>query len=184
MLEGNLVRLRAPEIGDAERGYHWINDPEVARFLDVRYPISMVTERQLYEERYIRPQPDAVYFAIETKDGVHIGTVSLRRIDREDGTAEMGIVIGEKDSWDKGYGTNAVATLLDFAFNQMNLHRVWLTIWEFNKRAIACFKKCGFKEEGVLRQHHYGDGRYWDAIMMGVLREDFVRPQAPPLPRR
>jgi len=184
MLEGNLVRLRAPEMGDAERGYHWFNDPEVTRFLEIRYPISIQTERQLYEERFIRPRPDALFLAIETKDGVHIGNISLGNISREDGRAELGIAIGEKDSLDKGYGSDAVATLLDFAFNQMNLRRVWLTTKEFNKRAIACFKKCGFKEEGVLRQHYYGDGRYWDVVVMGVLKEDFLRPQTPPLPRR
>jgi RimJ/RimL family protein N-acetyltransferase len=111
--------------------------------------------------------------AIETKDGIHIGNLGLHDPHPEHRSATLGILIGEKDYWSNGYGTDAIVTLLRFGFGEMNLHRVTLHVFEFNERAIACYKKCGFQIEGTLRQHYYGEGRYWDVIVMGVLRDDF-----------
>jgi len=82
-------------------------------------------------------------------------------------------MIGEKDCWGRGYGTDAIRALLRFAFREMNLNRVWLTTGENNPRALACYRKCGFREEGHLRQDRYLEGRYWDTILMGILREEF-----------
>jgi RimJ/RimL family protein N-acetyltransferase len=91
----------------------------------------------------------------------------------EDRRGELGILIGEKDYWGKGYGTDAIVTVLRFAFEAMNLHRVWLTTGENNPRAFACYRRCGFREEGRLRQDRYLGGRYWDTVVMGVLRQEF-----------
>ena len=82
-------------------------------------------------------------------------------------------MLGEKDYWAKGYGTDAIVTLLRFAFHEMNLNWVWLHVFEFNERAMVCYQKCGFKEEGRLRQHYYQEGRYWDSVVMGILRDEF-----------
>ena len=79
-------------------------------------------------------------------------------------------MIGGKDCWGRGYGTDAIRALLRFAFREMNLNRVWLTTGENNPRALACYRKCGFREEGRLRQDRYLEGRYWDTILMGILR--------------
>lgn len=173
MLEGRLVRLRALEPSDAERGHRWVNDPEVKVFLDaVRYPISMAEE-----ERWMEGQTGSsfgrVILAIETKDGCHIGNVELRGSSAEDRRGELGILIGDKEYWSKGYGTDAILALLRFAFEEMNLYRVWLTTGENNPRALACYRKCGFREEGRMRQDRYLGGRYWDTIVMGLLREEF-----------
>lgn len=173
MLEGRLVRLRALERADAERAHRWINDGQVRQFLHgMRYPISVEDE-----ERWIEGATNSsfsrVVLAIETrKNGCHIGNVELRGMSAEDRRGELGIVIGDKDYWGKGYGTDAIVTLLGFAFDVMNLHRVWLTTGEDNPRAIACYRRCGFREEGRLRQDRYLGGRYWDTIVMGVLREE------------
>lgn len=173
MLEGSLVRLRALERADAERAHRWMNNAQVREFLHgMRYPVS--TED---EERWIEGAASSsfsrVVLAIETKEGVHIGNVELRGVSAEDRHGELGIVIGEKEYWGEGYGTDAIVTLLRFAFGVMNLHRVWLTTGEDNPRAIACYRRCGFQEEGRLRQDRYLGGRYWDTIVMGVLREEF-----------
>lgn len=172
MLEGKLVKLRAREVADAGRGYKWLNDPEVTRYISDRYPLSMADE-----ERWARDVPANsfahVRLSIETKEGVHIGNISLHSGMPEDRKAELGIVIGEKSYWSKGYGTDAVITLLRFAFHEVNLNRVWLTTLEFNERAIACYRKCGFTEEGRLRQQVYKHGRYWDYVCMAILRAEF-----------
>ncbi len=84
-------------------------------------------------------------------------------------------MIGEKDCWSKGYGTDAVRTLVRFAFEEMNLNRVMLHAYAFNERAVAAYGKAGFVEEGRMRQFHYAEGVYHDAIVMGVVRGESRR---------
>lgn len=175
MLTGKQVRLRAIEPGDAERAYRWINDREVTRYLMARYPISMVGEERWVEENAGKENgfQNDVRLAIETADGVHIGFTGLHRVRPEDRCAELGIMIGDKSYWSNGYGTDAIVTLLRFAFHQMNLHRVSLGVFPYNQRGVACYRKCGFVEEGRHRDEVYRDGRYWDVIRMGILRDEF-----------
>ena len=174
MLEGTLVRLRAMEPEDLEDAYKWVNDREVTLWMtSLRYPVSRKDE-----QKWIDDAPTnsfgGVRLAIETKDGKHIGGINLHRVNPEDRKAGLGIMIGEKDHWSNGYGTDAVKTLLSFAFDEMNLHRVWLHVFADNERAIGCYQKCGFREEGRLRQEVYQDGRYYDVVLMGVLETEFA----------
>lgn len=174
MLEGKLVRLRAPEPSDLERVYTWINDREVTQFLIARYPMSHGDEeRWLAAATVENGFANDVRLAIETRDGTHIGNCGLHRISAEDRHADLGIMIGDKSCWSNGYGTDAVMTLLRFAFHQMNLHRVSLGVFDFNDRAIACYRKCGFIEEGRERQVYFQDGQYHDIIRMSILRDEF-----------
>jgi RimJ/RimL family protein N-acetyltransferase len=175
MLEGELVRLRALELDDLDRCYHWLNDREVTRFLEGgRYPPSTVQERDWLENAVRNRSGFAnVLFAIETKDGVHIGNAGLHEGSPEHRTAKLGIMIGEKEYWSRGYGTDAVRTLLRFAFEQMNLNRVELGTFDFNERAQACYRKCGFVEEGRRREDRYIDGSYHDLLIMGILRREW-----------
>ena len=173
MLEGELVRLRALEPSDAALLQRWVNDREVTHFTSARYLFSLQSEEAWVRERPPNSLANGVRLAIETKDGRHIGILQLLETRLEDRKAELAITIGEKDCWSQGYGTDAVVTALRFAFHQMNLHRVWLTTLEYNERAIACYRKCGFQEEGRLRQEVFKFGRFWDFVIMGVLRNDF-----------
>ena len=183
MLEGNLVRLRALELSDLERVYSWINDREVTRYIAARYPMSRADE-----ERWLRgSSPNSfgggVQLAIEVKNGevqnggtnevAHIGNIDLVEVRPEDRKAGLGVMIGDKDYWSNGYGTDAVVTILRFAFHEMNLNRVWLHAFDFNERAQACYRKCGFQEEGRLREHYYTEGRYCDSVVMAVLSHEF-----------
>ena len=173
MLEGKLVRLRAREPDDVERAYTWINDRVVTQFLTARYPLSRADE-QRWLEGTTSGFADGVHLAVDTLEGVHIGNIDLTETRAEDRKAGLGVMIGEKKYWSNGYGTDAIVTLLRFAFEEMNLNRVWLTALEFNDRAIACYKKCGFQEEGRLRQELFSGGRYHDLVAMGVLRDEFA----------
>ena len=92
----------------------------------------------------------------------------------EDRNADFGIAI-ERGHWDQGYGTDATRTILRFAFTEMNLHRVSLGVLDYNARARRCYEKCGFREEGRVREHHFHDGRWHDQIMMGILQHEFER---------
>lgn len=181
MIDGERVRLRAMEPEDAERGYKWINDREVTRTLMARYPFSLVAEREFLQNAAKALDFHDVRLAIETKEGaqtggrppVHIGFCGLHRGSAEDRHAELGIMIGDKEYWDQGYGSDAMMAVLRFAFFQMNLHKVSLGVFELNPRAQAVYRKCGFVEEGRRREEYYQDGRYWDVIWMSVLRREF-----------
>jgi RimJ/RimL family protein N-acetyltransferase len=173
MLEGKLTRLRAIEPGDLERCYTWINDRDVTRYLTARYPMSRADEERWLQGASTSAFASGVKLAIETKAGDHIGNIDLHRAHPEDRKCGLGVMIGDKERWSQGYGTDAIVTLLRFAFHEMNLHRVWLTVLEDNDRGLACYRKCGFVEEARQRQDIYTQGRYRDVLFMGVLRSDF-----------
>lgn len=174
MIEGKLVNLRAQDGGDLERVYTWINDREATQHLAVRYPASRLAEEEWLRNRTAAPVAfDNVHFAIETKGGVHIGNTGFHVVAPENRKARLGIMIGDKDYWSKGYGTDAMLTLLRFGFDQMNLHRIDLEVMADNARAQACYRKCGFVEEGRLRHARYQQGRYIDQLVMGILRDEF-----------
>ncbi len=174
MLDGRLVGLRALERSDVERAYTWVNDREVTQYLLMRYPMARAQEEKYLAEAAEQGNSYAdVRLAIETKDGVHIGMCGLHHASAEDRHASLGIMVGDKSYWSNGYGSDAVMTLLRFAFDQMNLNKVELGVFEFNERAIACYRKCGFVQEGRRREHYFQDGRYWDIINMSVLRREY-----------
>ena len=186
MLEGHLVRLRALERSDVERAYTWVNDREVTQYLLLRYPMSRTQEEKYLAEAAEQGNGYAdTRLAIETKDGLHIGMCGLHHGRAEDRHASLGIMVGDKSYWSNGYGSDAVMTLLRFAFEEMNLNKVELGVFDFNERAIACYQKCGFIEDGRRREHYFQSGRYWDIIDMSVLRREYeALQQTRPRPRR
>jgi RimJ/RimL family protein N-acetyltransferase len=176
MLTGKLVRLRAVEMDDLDRYLAWINDLEVVQFLATAapHPVSRAQEEEWVRKAATQTQPPEITFAIETLDvSRHIGSVSLHRVGHPARHAALGILIGDKTCWTRGYGTDTIVTMLRYAFEELNLNRVWLEVHDFNLRAIACYRKCGFIEEGRLRQDRYRNGEYGDTLVMGVLRDEF-----------
>jgi|Deesub1362B_J571_1020462.scaffolds.fasta_scaffold00026_130 RimJ/RimL family protein N-acetyltransferase len=174
MIYGEGVRLRAIEREDIPTFMRWFNDPEVRRYLTTYEPMSRAKEERWFEE-YLTRQNDLI-LAIEAREGgtwVHIGNIGLHRIDWKNRTATLGIVIGEKEYWGRGYGTEAVRTMLRYAFLELGLNRVELETFSFNPRAIRCYEKAGFKREGVRRQALHRDGSFHDVILMGILRSEF-----------
>jgi RimJ/RimL family protein N-acetyltransferase len=175
-MEGKKVRLRALEKTDIDEILKWINDPEVISNLILRYPVSKYQEEKWIEKILEGTDERNKHFVIETKEGVYLGGIGLHNINWNDRNAEVGIVIGKKEYWNKGYGTDAMMTILDFAFNRMNLYRVYLRVYDFNQRGVRSYEKCGFKKEGVLREDRYMEGKYHDTIIMGILKDEFCSP--------
>lgn len=174
MIEGKLVNLRAPDMDDLERNHGWINDREVTRFLSMRYEIALAAEAEWMRGIAGKPMTFAnVFFAIQTKDGRHIGNTNFFNTSPENRNAEIGIMIGDKAYWSQGYGSDALKTLIAFGFEEMNLYRQQLDVFSFNDRAIACYRKCGFVEEVRKREDLYQDGAYHDVLRMGLLREEW-----------
>lgn len=174
MIYGERVRLRAIEREDIPRFLRWFNDPEVRRYLAMYRPLSRAEEERWVDSLLTRRED--IVFAIEVKEGegwVHIGNVGLHRIDWKNRVATLGIVIGERGYWGKGYGTEAVKTMLRYAFGELGLNRVELETYSFNPRAQRCYKRAGFRREGVRRQALYREGEFHDVITMGILRSEF-----------
>lgn len=174
MIVGERVRLRAIKRDDLPRFVEWFSDPDVRRYLDMYLPFSLTQEERWFEHLQERMEKrEVVMLTIETEDGAHIGNISLFDINWKDRHAELGITIGDKDYWGQGYGTDSIRTILGLAFDSMNLHRVFLRVHEDNARAISCYEKAGFREEGTLRESVFREGVYLDMFLMGILASEF-----------
>ncbi len=175
MYTGKKVRLRAYNREDIPIRLSYINDAEIANFLtgDIPYPIMLHEEEKWFESNL--SQADRHNFAIETIDGNHfIGGCSINDVDWKNSVATVGIFIGNKDYWGNGYGNDAMKILISFIFNQMNINKIRLICYSFNKRAIKSFEKCGFLIEGILKKEVFKNGCYYDKVAMGIFKEDFL----------
>lgn len=148
-MRGNKIILRDKNLAGAWNDYLWETDPELAK-LDatpsLTLPFSQYLSGYLHELRY--PPPTSRRFAIETPEGKHIGNCSLYNINEAEGEAELGIMIGNRDYWNKGYGTDVIVTLLNYVFCQTELNRIYLKTLASNGRAQRCFQKCSFSTCG------------------------------------
>ncbi len=151
MISGSKIILRKKRLADAQNDYQWQTDPELAQ-LDAVPPVTLIFEEYLSayasELRYSAPTRHS--FAVETLDGNHIGNCVYYNINEEKGEAELGIMIGNRDYWDKGYGTDVVTTLVNYVFRQTNLSRIYLKTLDSNIRAQECFQKCNLTPCGRL----------------------------------
>jgi RimJ/RimL family protein N-acetyltransferase len=153
-----------------------MNDWEVKRWLGgpARYSFSYADEQEWIKLAVHRTKPPEMSWSIVTLlESKHIGNIGLHGVDGADRHAWLGVMIGDHDYWSHGYGTDAITVLLHFTFEEMNLHRVWLEVQDDNERGIACYRKCGFIEEGRKRHDRYRSGEYHDTLLMGVLEDEF-----------
>ena len=151
MIIGSKIRLRDKRLADALDDYIWRTDPELAQ-LDTTPQLTTTFSRYLVDYAYELNYSSSIRrrFAVEMLDGKHIGNCSYYNIDETKGEAELGIMIGNRDYWDKGYGIDTVNTLVNYIFGQTNLKRIYLKTLDSNIRAQKCFKKCGFTPYGHL----------------------------------
>ncbi len=137
-------------------------------------PRSVKAEKEWIEKELAKDKPDFTMFIIRRlEDGRLIGEIGLDAPIWSHGDTYVGIGIGEKDCWGKGYGTDAMRLILKYAFSELNLFRVSLTVFEYNPRAIRSYEKAGFKFEGRMREFLFRDGKRYDLIFMGLLRSEW-----------
>ncbi|MDI6820775.1 MAG: GNAT family protein [Patescibacteria group bacterium] len=173
-LKGEKVILRPLRKNtDLEKALRWINDPEVNQYLSIYFPINDKKEEEWFDGLY--KNDDNLPFAIETLDGKFIGVIGLHRINWKDRVATTGALIGEKDYWGKGYGTDAKMTLLNYAFNALNLRKICSAVIEYNKRSLRYSLHCGYKIEGCWKKQIFKKGKYWDEILLGIFRKDWLK---------
>ena len=176
MLYGKRIRLRGNERSDLPKFVEWLNDPDVRRTLSMSMPISQAAEEQWFEDMLKRPSEEQS-LGIEIKDGDGwrlIGNCGIFDINWRARSAEVGLFIGDKSCWNKGYGTEVMRLLLRHGFETLNLNRIFLRVDAANLGGIRAYEKAGFVHEGRFRQGTFQGGEYRDMLFMSVLRSEWI----------
>ena len=168
-----MIYLREITFDDIAIINEWRNDKDTVDLLGANFRyINIETDRE-WINNYQRSRSNQVRCAICDKTGI-IGMISLVDIDYINSKAEMHLIIGNNASRGKGYGNDAIVLMLNHAFNNLNLNKVYLTVLSYNNIAIRLYYKNGFRKEGILRQEIFKSGKYVDCIIMSILREEFL----------
>ena len=168
-----MYRLRELERKDLAEINKWRNDPELISELGAPFRYININVDEKWFDSYMSSRNTAVRCAIVSEDDVILGLVSLVSIDNLNRSAEFHIMIGSKENQGKGIGTFAVKEMLNHAFNDLNLHRVYLTALETNQRAQHLYEKMGFVTEGKKRASNYKNGKYYDMNMYSILEDEY-----------
>jgi RimJ/RimL family protein N-acetyltransferase len=174
VLPGRLVILRRHRNDSLAAFRRWYTDPEILRL--TRYQDAPPTTDEIQRHFYARVMSqDMLAMAIHVAETDRlIGSCAFSQLDGDNGGALYHITVGERDAWGRGYGTEATALMVDHAFGRLRLHRIALSVFEFNTRAVRAYEKCGFVVEGRAREAIFRDGRYWDELHMSILAEEWA----------
>ncbi|WP_405081737.1 GNAT family N-acetyltransferase [Paenibacillus chitinolyticus] len=174
LFESSRVAFRKMTEDDAVVYHTWRNDMEVMRTTNPSLDlVTFADTRQFVEQVILGSGTSKSYMILDKPSGRSIGITSLTQLDFKNRSAECILDIGEKEFWGKGYGTESLRLLLDYAFLELNLHRVSLRVFAFNDKAVALYEKIGFKREGVSRQAVFREGTWHDILHMGILQEEY-----------
>jgi diamine N-acetyltransferase len=171
-LIGDRVYLRPVEKEDFNQLYAWANDPEIRGLTGEVFPTSQKSVEEF--EVKLRMDSSRVWFGVVVReDDRLIGEAGLLRMFPAWRTTDLSLIIGERAAWRKGYGTDAMELLLDYAFGYLNFHRVAIGVVGTNERALHFYEKIGFKREGIQRDGYYYNHAYQDFVMMSMLENEF-----------
>ena len=179
VLRGRLTYLRAAERDDIPLFLRWMNDERTVQYLAARSPLGQAQEERWFDGMLARQGSDSWFFVICTlADDRPIGTTGLFEIDLTNGSAGIGIMIGDPADQGRGLGTDAMEALLDFGFGELRLERMWLDVYDFNPRGERSYEKAGFVREGTLRHAVYRRRRFHDVHRMAILRSEWAERRA------
>jgi len=177
MLKGKRIKFAPLDRKHIDIFLKWFNDPEITQYLEMYKPITRDWEEEWFDA--LKHKEDMVHFSILLLDQENpekiIGNCAIHKINYKNRACTCGITIGEKEYQNKGYGTEAMEMLVEYGLNTLNMNRIELSVWEYNTRAYKTYQKVGFVEEGRRRQARYNDGKYYDEIIMAILREDWEK---------
>ena len=178
---GRLVRFSAYDPEELGKAFSkWSSDSEYWRLMDAGAARlhSAKQATKFFEKEFEELSPDIYFFGVRTlADDQLVGEMILEVVNWPGRDAFVGLSIGERENWGKGYGTDMMDLLLRFAFTEVNLRRVTLAVFEYNPRAIRTYEKAGFRHEGRERKILNREGRRWDMLFMGILREEWQEMQ-------
>lgn len=158
----------------SERYIGWLNDPEINRFLEVRFVHQTYETVLAYVNSFYGDAEKYMWGVYPNATNYLIGTATLSEINRNHGRGVVGLMIGEKEYWDKGYGTEIIKLVVDYAFKRLGLHKVMAGVIDGNQASIKAFQKAGFEIEGRGKSHLFLDGEYYDHIYMGIISENYL----------
>jgi len=172
MIEGQRLHLRKIELTDVNENYRaWMNDPEVMRYTESRFRTHSLEDIRTYV-RSVRSDANSVFCAIiEKETGKHIGNIKIGHILPVHRTADVGIIIGDRNCWGRGYATEALKLAASYAEDTLKLHKLWAGIYADNPGSVKAFLRAGFVEEGRFIRHWFSGSDYVDGLQMGLLLE-------------
>lgn len=172
LIEGNRVHLCEIQLSDANRSYcKWMNDPKVNKYLESRFEKWSIKKLKDYVGE-VKKNPSYVFLAvIEKGKNKHIGNIKIGPINRTHKFADVGIIIGEKSFWGKGFAAEAIKLVIDYSFNKLRLNKLTAGAYNNNIGSIRAFQKAGFLVEGVRKKHYLCNGDYVDSVLLGIVRK-------------
>lgn len=174
---GKRILLREFSKEDLPAIRNWVNNPKIVDYLS---EIFFLPHTSSGTENFLNAILDGKshgndFVIADLQTNQYIGQVNLLNIKTVHRVAELGVVIGDETKLGQGFGSEAINLLLHVVFNRLNFHKIELRVHDYNKRAIQCYKKCGFQEEGVFRKNFYFEGEYHDTIHMGILKHEYQK---------
>ena len=172
ILDGERIYLRPLDKGDLKYIKKWGNDAEILSLIGEVKPMTQGDVEAFFEK--VQNDKNRDWFTIVLKENNRVvGEAGLLRMFKPWRTTDMTIIIGEKDVWGKGYGTETIHLLMEYAFKQLNFHRISIGVVDFNERAIRFWEKAGFKKEGAQRDGYFFNDKYYDFVMMSILEDEY-----------
>lgn len=170
-IRGKRIYLREVRLTDVNENYcRWMNDPEVTRYLESRFSTNSMDSLRDNVANKLKDRNNIFLAIIRNDTDEHIGNIKLGPIDWMHGLADVGVLIGDKASWGKGYATEAIGLVVRLAFQRMNLHKLTAGYYSNNKASGKAFNNNGFVVEGVRRKHRFCEGIYVDTILLGLIK--------------
>ncbi|MBQ2872913.1 MAG: GNAT family N-acetyltransferase [Bacilli bacterium] len=168
---GKRIYLSPMNSEDYLKYAEWMNSDVVAKNIGNYCSIVSIESEKAWLEKATAEKYN--FAIVDMENDMLIGNISLMKIHEVNRTAELGIFIGDENYHSKGYGSEAIMLILDYAFNHVNLNNIMLKVFARNKRAIKAYEKCGFKTFGVWKESRYFDGKYEDEIYMNITKKEY-----------
>ena len=168
MISGEKTVIKGITKDSVNEIYKWVNREELRPLTGTVYPVSEY-EHEKWVEKQVTSPDRKLFLISEKRTGKNIGTIGLKNFDWINRNVELFVSVGDYPDNTGGYGSDAVRVLVSYCFNRLNLHKVYLHVFESNTRAIRCYEKVGMKQEGILIDHHYQNGKYENVLVMSII---------------
>lgn len=176
ILEGEKLLLRRISLADADATYlSWLNDDEVTRGLETIVKPYTAEMLQRYVKEIVANENIYMFMVVDKESGKAIGTTKLHNISKKNGTCNIGLMIGDKNFWGKGYGGDIYRTIVRFAFEELHIRKIWEMVHSDNEASLGMFRKMGFGEEGRLKEQVLSDGKFVDNVLLGLFAKDWKK---------
>lgn len=175
ILESDIFYLRKISIDDCNENYlKWMNDPEINKYLESRFTTHTIDSLKDFVNSMNNSDNNVLFAIVDKESDTHIGNIKLGNIHPIHKYADIGLLIGDKNYWGRGIATNAIKLVSEFAFDELNLRKVFAGVYENNIGSIKAFEKCGFKKAYVKKDNYYFEGKFIDAFVFELYNKNLA----------